>query len=49
METAQAYLIEAGWIFFGAWGMVLLVLVVLAFGRDLLPSGKRHGSNLTSR
>lgn len=40
MELTQAYIIDAGWIFFACWGMVLLAVGVAAFGRDLLPSTK---------
>ncbi|MGA7905787.1 MAG: hypothetical protein WCA16_00170 [Candidatus Sulfotelmatobacter sp.] len=43
MELSQAYIIDAGWIFFAGWGVVLLAISVAAFGRDLLPSTRRNG------
>ena len=44
MELGQAYIIDAGWVFFAAWGMVLLALNVLAFGRDFSQSWKNGHS-----
>ena len=35
MELAQTYLMDAAWIFFTAWGMVLLAVGAVAFGQDL--------------
>lgn len=49
METLQAYLIDAGWIFFGAWAVALLLLLILAFARDLRPAAKHHENKLPSR
>jgi hypothetical protein len=43
MELSQAYIIDAGWIFFAGWGMALLAISVAAFGRDLLALTKQGG------
>lgn len=32
----QFLVIDLGWVFFVAWGMVLLALGALAFGKDLI-------------
>ena len=34
----DAYIFEAGWLFFVAWSLIVAVAVILAFGKDLLPS-----------
>jgi len=39
---AQAFIFDAGWIFFAAWGMVFLVVTVIAFGRDILEISQRQ-------
>jgi hypothetical protein len=49
MDLSEAYIIDAGWLFFAGWGMVLLAFSVVAFGRDLLPAAKREGSKVTPR
>jgi hypothetical protein len=36
MEVTETILLDAGWFFFAAWGMVLMAVSVVAFGRDLL-------------
>jgi hypothetical protein len=36
MEMTETILLDAGWLFFAAWGMVLMAVSVIAFGRDLL-------------
>jgi len=38
MDSAQNFVLDLGWIFFVAWGMVLAALSVIAFGPDLVPS-----------
>jgi hypothetical protein len=35
---SDAYLVEAGWWFFAAWSVIVAVVSVAAFGRELLPS-----------
>jgi hypothetical protein len=35
MDLAQAFIFDAGWFFFAAWGMVLAAVSVIAFGRDI--------------
>jgi hypothetical protein len=37
MDLAQAFIFYVGWIFFIAWGTLLAVISVIAFGRDILP------------
>lgn len=36
MDLAQAFIFDAGWVFFAAWGMVLAAVSVIAFGNDIL-------------
>jgi hypothetical protein len=38
MLMSDSYLFDAGWLFFAAWSIVLAVVSVAAFGRDLIPS-----------
>jgi len=42
MDLPQEFISAAEWIFFAAWLMVLAALSVVAFGRDILPSGERE-------
>jgi len=35
MYIAQAFIFDAGWLFFAAWGMVLAAVSVITFGRDI--------------
>lgn len=35
MDMTQAFIFDAGWIFFAAWGLVLAAASVIAFGRDM--------------
>jgi hypothetical protein len=42
MDMAQAFIFDAGWFFFAAWGMVLAAVSVIAFGRDLLGIRRRE-------
>jgi hypothetical protein len=44
MEMNQAYIIDAGWIFFAGWSLVLLAISLVAFGSDLLTFTKRNGN-----
>ena len=48
MDLPQAFIFDAGWIFFAAWGMVLAAVTVIAFGRDILGFKPRQtrGKNL---
>jgi hypothetical protein len=41
MDSVQTFVLDLGWIFFAAWGMVLAALSVIAFGPDLVPSTDR--------
>jgi hypothetical protein len=42
MEMAEAFIFNAGWLFFVAWGLVLAAISVIAFGRDLLGAEPRQ-------
>jgi hypothetical protein len=33
----EAYLFDAGWLFFAGWSVVILSLSLIAFGQDLIP------------
>ncbi len=35
---SDSFLIEAGWWFFAVWSVIVAVVSVAAFGRELLPS-----------
>jgi hypothetical protein len=41
MTFGDLFLSNAGWLFFTAWSVIVAVVTVKAFGRDLLPS-KAH-------
>jgi len=43
MDLAQVFIFDLGWIFFLAWGMVLVAVSAIAFGRDLFPSFSQPG------
>jgi hypothetical protein len=34
---SHSFLFDAGWVFFTTWSVILLVVSVAAFGRDLFP------------
>lgn len=36
--TSDAYLFDLSFILFGVWGVIVAVVSVAAFGRDLFPS-----------
>jgi len=38
MDLAQVFILDLGWVFFAAWGMVLAAVSVIVFGRDVIPS-----------
>jgi hypothetical protein len=33
---SQLFIVDLGWVFFAAWGIVLSTLTAIAFGRDIL-------------
>jgi hypothetical protein len=35
---SSSYLLNAGWLFFAAWSVVVVVVSIKAFGRDFFPS-----------
>jgi hypothetical protein len=41
MDMLEVFIFDVGWLFFAAWGMALAAVSVIAFGRDILPSGQR--------
>jgi hypothetical protein len=41
MDLAQVFIFDIGWVFFATWGVVLAVVSVVAFGRDILPFAQR--------
>ena len=41
MLTNDFYLFDAGWLFFAAWSVILAIVTVSAFARDLFPSRAR--------
>lgn len=47
MDSAESFIFEVGWIFFGAWGMVIAALTFVAFKADLakLLPGRDTASN----
>jgi hypothetical protein len=42
LDMAEAFIFDAGWIFFAAWGVVLAAVSVIAFGRDMLSFKQRQ-------
>ncbi|HEV3305424.1 MAG TPA: hypothetical protein VGZ91_03210 [Candidatus Sulfotelmatobacter sp.] len=49
MDLAQKLIFDLGWIFFAAWGTVLVALSAIAFGRDLFPSTQQTDRNPEQR
>jgi hypothetical protein len=39
----ESYLLDAGWLFFAAWSVIVAVVTIAAFGRDFFPSKTRMG------
>jgi hypothetical protein len=37
MTISDSFLSYAGWLFFAVWSLMVLVVSIVAFGRDLLP------------
>lgn len=35
---SDSYLLNAGWLFFAAWSVVVVLVSIKAFGRDFFPS-----------
>jgi len=44
-DMVQVFIVDAGWIFFAAWGMALAAVSVIAFGQDILPVAERAAFN----
>lgn len=42
MDLAQAFIFAVGWIFFAAWGAVLVTLSAVTFGRDIFRTNLRN-------
>ncbi len=49
MTLGEVFLSNAGWLFFTAWSVIVGVVTVKAFGRDLLPTKARLDSQPGSR
>jgi len=49
MDLAQTFIFDLGWLFFTAWGLVLLTLSVIAFRQDLLPAPDQHARQVERR
>jgi hypothetical protein len=45
MDVDHTLILDLGWIFFAAWGMILAAFTLIAFGGDLLPSRSRSASH----
>jgi hypothetical protein len=43
MSVVDSYLFEIGWLFFGAWSVIVAVFLVAAFGRDFLGAIAERG------
>ena len=41
MLTTDSFLFDAGWLFFAAWSVVVIILTVTAFGKDLFSAASR--------
>lgn len=42
MSLLDSYLFEIGWLFFGAWSVIVAVFLVTAFGRDFVLAVTDH-------
>jgi hypothetical protein len=54
MTGSESYVLDAGWLFFAAWSLVVVTVSAIAFGKDLFadssvfdrrrrpPTGKTH-------
>jgi len=40
--VGDSFLSDAGWLFFAAWSVIVAVVGLAAFGRDLFPSKARR-------
>ena len=53
MTGSESYLIDAGWLFFAGWSLVVVTVSVIAFGKDFVSVpplfGKRVFENQSSR
>jgi hypothetical protein len=49
MEMAEVIILDAGWLFFAAWGMVLMAVSVMAFGREILGVDRKMVDRKTDR
>ena len=36
MTGSESYLLEAGWVFFAAWSLVVVTVGVIAFAKDFM-------------
>jgi hypothetical protein len=49
MEITEAIILDAGWLFFTAWAVVLATVSVIAFGWDVLPITQRDTGTTIKR
>ncbi|MDQ1387666.1 MAG: hypothetical protein QOF56_1120 [Acidobacteriaceae bacterium] len=42
MEMAQAFIFDAGWLFFASWALVLAAVSIITFGRDIFRIRRRE-------
>jgi len=53
MTGSESYLLDAGWLFFAGWSLVVVTVSVIAFGKDFVAVpplfGKRGFENQSSR
>ncbi len=47
MDMAEVLVVDAGWVFFAVWTMVLAAVGLIAFGQDIL-GVRQHESDQTS-
>jgi hypothetical protein len=43
MSVVDSYIVEIGWLFFAAWGVIVAVFLIAAFGRDFFVAVTERG------
>ncbi|MGA9981039.1 MAG: hypothetical protein WBQ08_20630 [Candidatus Sulfotelmatobacter sp.] len=43
MSGSESYLLDAGWLFFAGWSLVVVTVSVIAFGKDLVTAPSLFG------
>jgi len=44
MDMAQAFIFDAGWLFFASWALVLAAVSLITFGRDIFGIRRHENS-----